>query len=688
MGDVCSRFPDFAAVLTAGAWHAAAATGLACVVWAVTRVWRNPHAGRVLWGAALVKLLIPPVLAVPILIADPAPPPNRARQDAAPSVPEPRVKAADAARPTSRARQEASPSTPDRPGTSPTLAVPPPAAALQRRTRTETLPDGRGSFTASVVAVTIWAVGTLCIWGLAAVRAYRFGRRVRRLPDAGDALTARLGAAAALFEIPPPRLKVSANVGPLAWAAPVRFGRWNRPFVVVPEQLLNDLPADAAEALLAHECAHLARRDELWRLTELLACGLWWWLPTAWLAASAGRRREELCCDAAVLHARRHAPDPAGPYAAALLAAAEFLVRGKVSPVPTPASGAGRPGFLQRRFTMICENNLPARPGRRLRWPLAAAAVALAAVGVTAGQEGGTTKKPVAEPSSDAPSEEAGLPQAMKISANSWTVLHFPVGETFTEFAAADEAVCQVLPDGQRGVLLKGVAAGGTTVTYRGSKTGPGAIAVRVKESGASIGEGPTLEEAVAAIEATRDTWPAHRDSPPLTAGEVRAAVERRLAEVEAGELTPAVPPGTPPAAKLLRTILKTGRLPEVVALAAQPSSAEGREFAGLFLNDAPRESALLAAVRDVEDREPAETDEAELAPPDTELDDAAETPPTESAVATIEEPDESSFEALVEKFNAIAADLLREGRSAAPDGSGIACDGREASRARRSASR
>ena len=370
MIDFFAQFPAPAEVLTAAAWHAAAATALAAGVWVLTRFWRNPHAGRPLWGAVLLKLLCPPVLAVavglPVIETD------RDRQGAAPSTPGPVAAPAGRVTPGSRDRQGAPLATPESRRTPTTLAVPasPPAVAPPISARTRPLPAGRGSGGFAAAMVTVWLAGAGLIWFLAAVRAWRFGRRVRRLPDAGDELNARLAAAAASLNIHPPRLRVSESVGPLAWAGPVRFGRFNRPVVVVPGDLLNGLPADAAEALLAHECAHLARRDELWRCAELAACGLWWWLPTAWLAASAGRRREELCCDAAVLHARRASPDPAGPLAAALLAAAEFLHSRKVRPVPSPASGAGRPGFLKERFTMICQNNIPAPAGGCAgRWP-------------------------------------------------------------------------------------------------------------------------------------------------------------------------------------------------------------------------------------------------------------------------------------------------------------------------------
>ena len=483
-------------VLTAAGWHAAAATGLAVAVWAVTRLWRNPHAGRPLWGAVVLKLLCPPLLAVAVWA--PAFDTNRARQEAAPSASEPPPSAADSDPPTNRDREGAARATPvpqnaaapvspesrDRQGAhstperspaaefrspprQPRPAVVPRRSTRPERSRATSLPHGRGSvnkFSPVTALLAAWAAGTLLIWSLAAVRAWRFGRRVNRLPDAGPDYQERLAAAAGSLGIAPPRLKLSATVGPLAWAHPVRFGSLNRPAVVVPEALLSDLPPDAAEALLAHECAHLARRDELWRCLELLACGLWWWLPTAWLAASAGRRCEELCCDAAVLNARRSAADPAGPYAAALLAAAEFSHLRSPRPAPLPASGAGRPAFLKQRFTMICQNRVPARPGRRLRWPLAAAALALAAVGVTAAQE---------EPAAAEPAADVTLPRG--------TLREVPLPGGRAAGADAEDrmvAAPTVTRDGR--LLVRARAAGETRVTYRDDAGREGAFRVTV----------------------------------------------------------------------------------------------------------------------------------------------------------------------------------------------------------------
>ena len=460
--------------LTAGLTHAAAATALAAGVYVLTRFWRNPHAGRALWGAVVLKLLCPPLLAVAVALPTFAPATNRDRQGAAPSTPEPIVTAADPVRRWNRDLQGAALPTVAPRDTPPILieaAPPAPAAAPTPRTRTETLPDGRGSIDPAAAVLAVWLAGTIFLWTLAAARAWRFGRRVRRLPDAGEDLTARLAAAAASMNVAAPRLKVSDAVGPLVWAGPVRFGRFGRPVVVVPGALADGLADAAAGALLAHECAHLARRDELWRWLELGVCGAWWWLPTAWLAASAGRRCEELCCDAAVLESRRDSPDPAGPYAAALLAAAEFLQRNQRKRVPSPASGVGRPAFLKRRFEMICQNALPRRPARGVRYGVFTAAACAVAVGVTFARDDppAAADPPAADPPPVPNARPAGGFRVLNVDPEDPRVSRLNAGETdffgltgrrvaAAESSDADVVTAEVLPDGR--VRLTGVAPG------------------------------------------------------------------------------------------------------------------------------------------------------------------------------------------------------------------------------------
>ncbi len=131
---------------------------------------------------------------------------------------------------------------------------------------------------------------------------------------------------------------------PVACLLPVRMSPmvWvplaGPPHLVLPEELWGLLDATQQDAILAHELAHLKRRDHWVRRLEALACGLYWWDPVAWWARREVERAEERCCDALVLWAL---PTAAGAYAEALVMTAAYL-SGLRRPLPLGASGVGR----------------------------------------------------------------------------------------------------------------------------------------------------------------------------------------------------------------------------------------------------------------------------------------------------------------------------------------------------------
>jgi hypothetical protein len=147
----------------------------------------------------------------------------------------------------------------------------------------------------------------------------------------------------------PEVLLVPGPVSPMLWCllGPARL--------IVPADLLERLDAPQREALLAHELAHLRRRDHWVRLLELLAIGLYWWHPVVWWAKKGLREAEEQCCDAWVV---RLLPEAAKSYAVALLETVNFL--SDAVALPPVASGVGQFPILQRRLTMImCGTHAP-----------------------------------------------------------------------------------------------------------------------------------------------------------------------------------------------------------------------------------------------------------------------------------------------------------------------------------------
>jgi len=74
-----------------------------------------------------------------------------------------------------------------------------------------------------------------------------------------------------------------------------------RPVIWLPLSLLARAPADQIEALLAHELAHIARRDWLWNSVQcLVECALFFHPAVWWLGRRIRQEREHACDDLAV----------------------------------------------------------------------------------------------------------------------------------------------------------------------------------------------------------------------------------------------------------------------------------------------------------------------------------------------------------------------------------------------------
>lgn len=144
-------------------------------------------------------------------------------------------------------------------GSAPRLAALPAAAAPEQSTSTTA-----AAAVWPVAAVSVWlAVAALLLTGLA-ISYLRLTRRLAdRWPVTGGALRALFGR---LIDRSrrrrPVRLTATRRLGiPIAWGLA-------RPEITLPEPLVHGLSPYHQESILAHELAHLARRDPLW-----LACG-------------------------------------------------------------------------------------------------------------------------------------------------------------------------------------------------------------------------------------------------------------------------------------------------------------------------------------------------------------------------------------------------------------------------------
>jgi len=159
--------------------------------------------------------------------------------------------------------------------------------------------------------------------------------------------------------------------------------------VIMPQVIINEMKEDQWKWILAHELAHVRRRDYLVRWLEWLACACFWWNPVFWLAQRNLRAAEEICCDELVL-TRLNASSFC--YANSILTAVESLVVPEFRP-PAMASEMNSGGFLKRRINMILNGGSKQSSLRSLQYLIAGMAMLLIPIGFVNAQDFDAIKK-------------------------------------------------------------------------------------------------------------------------------------------------------------------------------------------------------------------------------------------------------------------------------------------------------
>jgi beta-lactamase regulating signal transducer with metallopeptidase domain len=116
-------------------------------------------------------------------------------------------------------------------------------------------------------------------------------RRLRTEPvpaewqDCVDRLCRRMGIPRAVRLLRSALVEVPAVIG------------WLRPVVLIPMSALSGLPPRQLECILAHELAHIWRRDYLMNLLQVIAETLLFYHPAVWWVSRQIRLERENCCD-------------------------------------------------------------------------------------------------------------------------------------------------------------------------------------------------------------------------------------------------------------------------------------------------------------------------------------------------------------------------------------------------------
>ncbi|KAA1262018.1 BlaR1 peptidase M56 [Rubripirellula obstinata] len=96
----------------------------------------------------------------------------------------------------------------------------------------------------------------------------------------------------------------------------------DKPIIVFPRTLWNQMDRQSRVVLLKHELAHWSRRDQWVRWIEVIAMVFLWWHPLVWIARRQIESCEERCCDAAATTGQ---PEQRRVYAEAILQTLDFL---------------------------------------------------------------------------------------------------------------------------------------------------------------------------------------------------------------------------------------------------------------------------------------------------------------------------------------------------------------------------
>lgn len=167
------------------------------------------------------------------------------------------------------------------------------------------------------------------------------------------------------------RLRVTSS---LALNVPIALG-WRRPEVCLPERV-EELPSAQRSGLLAHEVAHLMRRDPLWRMVAWSLESIFFFQPLHRVARHRLEECSEFLCDEWAIEQTGSALG----FAECLASVADWSLAAGRLPVPAMARSGS---LLGRRVKRILENGIARRPFARSWW-LAVAAVLSLAIGSAA----------------------------------------------------------------------------------------------------------------------------------------------------------------------------------------------------------------------------------------------------------------------------------------------------------------
>ncbi len=314
-----------------------------------------------------------------------------------------------------------------------------PAAAAEQAPLTPGSRPGLTHPTSSPVSLPLVVV---LLWGLVALASslYYVARRlilVGRLADRRAVTGGPLAATLAELKLTTGyRRRVHLTMARTI-SSPVALGLSE---ICVPELALSELGLEQQRSMLAHELAHLARRDSLWLAGATLIERFFFFQPLNRLARRELETTAEYLSDEWAMRKTGSAVS----LAKCLATVAEWI---QASPLGVPVAGlAERRSLLVARISRLLEGGgrLPQNPASRLGWAALATAGVMVTIAAAPRVSQGVAAAPT-QPPTQGPSEPVVARKPAAIPDQDTTVVNALIGRLKDENASVRRAAAQSL---------------------------------------------------------------------------------------------------------------------------------------------------------------------------------------------------------------------------------------------------
>lgn len=230
-----------------------------------------------------------------------------------------------------------------------------------------------------ISALTLWMLGGLGLLVVQLRRCRDLAQLVDKAPEADAPLRRTVAYMANVLDVDVPSVRLLEGLGsPVVWSL-------GRPVFLWPSTGARATSSGCIKGIVAHELAHVRRRDHWVAWFELAAMAVCWWNPVFWFVRRRLRLHAEEACDAWAVWAL---PGSRRAYAEALIDVAEQRTR-PISRAPILGVSESEPRDFRKRLSLIMEAHVSHRAS-----PIAAGLAIAVAVALLPGDAG----RPPAEP--------------------------------------------------------------------------------------------------------------------------------------------------------------------------------------------------------------------------------------------------------------------------------------------------